>query len=59
LRAAELTGYSAAWVYKWRAADRENRVKATKPAIMVLLGDVRAAVAYERGRRARRDGKTR
>lgn len=44
-RAAELVGMSRRWVYLrvTRAADRPVRVR---------LADVRAAVAYERGRRA-------
>jgi len=54
-RAAELTGRSVAWVYKWLAQDKPNRVKATHPSALVRLGDIYDAVAYERGRRARRD----
>jgi hypothetical protein len=45
-RAAELVGMSRRWVYNrvTRAADHPVRVR---------LADARAAVAYERGRRAR------
>lgn len=47
VRAAELVGMSVRWVYKWA---EEHRV-AVDP-VRVRLADVRAAVAYDRGRRA-------
>lgn len=50
-RAAELVGRSVRWAYWWASDDREHRVKASDP-MRVRLGDVQAAVAEERGRRA-------
>jgi hypothetical protein len=51
-RAAELVGRSTRWVWDW-AHEHPEAVGRRRP-IMVKVGHLRAAVAYQRGQRARR-----
>lgn len=54
-RAAEITGRSTRWVYKWISRDPTRVVRGSNPQ-RVILRDVLDAVAYERSWRAKRTG---
>jgi hypothetical protein len=50
-RAAELVGRSTSWVYQWVRA-HPHALGRRRPSLLVKVGELRAAVAYERSRRA-------